>query len=124
MNAMLKAYNKDCINYGMVKKHRVKQQVVGITRVKILGNLEYDQISINVVDGFCSKLRARVGCFVRRTRNFAKRRKQIINLLYIAQINHNFIEAEKGLTPGMKESLTDKIWSWNDIFNVRLSFKI
>ena len=78
----------------------------------------------NNVDGFCSKLRARVGCFVRKTRNFAKRRKQITNLLHITQTNHNFIEFVNGITPAMKENLTKKIWSWNDVFSVRLSIKI
>ena len=86
--------------------------------------MNYDKIKINNVDGLCSKLRARVGCFVRETRNFAKKRKQICNLLHITQTNHNFIEAKNQITPGMKEGLTNKVLSWNDIFNVRLSIKI
>ena len=91
---------------------------------KVIGNLCYDKIKINNVDGLCSKLRARVGCFVRETRNFAKKRKQIVNLLHITQTNHNFIEAKNGVTSGMKEGLTSKSLSWNDIFEIRLSIKI
>jgi hypothetical protein len=121
---MLKFFNKDCINYGMIIKDKVKQKVIGIHKEKVLGNMKFEDISITHVDGFCSKLRARVGCFVRKTRNFAKRRKQINDLLQITQTNHNFIETKDGGTPALKEKLTNKVWTWNDIFNVRLSFKI
>ena len=123
-NAILEFFNKDCINYGQVIKDKENQIVYGIHKRKVLGNLNYDKIRINNVDGLCSKLRARVGCFVRGTRNFAKKRKQICNLLHITQTNHNFIEAKNGVTSGMKEGLTNKVLSWNDIFNVRLSIKI
>ena len=98
--------------------------VFGSHKRKVIGNLNYNEIRINNIDGLCSKLRARVGCFVRETRNFAKKRKQVINLLHITQTNHNFIEDRNGVTHGMKEGLTDKVLTWNDIFNVRLSIKI
>lgn len=91
---------------------------------KVFGNLAYSEIRINKVDGFCSKLRARIGCFVRKTRNFAKKRKQIVNLLHIFQTNHNFVEAKSRVTPAMKESLQSKPLTWNDIFNMRLSINI
>ena len=123
-NAILKYFNRDCVNYGQVIKDKEKQIVYGIHRRKVIGNLPFNKIAINNVDGFCSKLRARVGCFVRETRNFAKKRKQISNLLHITQTNHNFIEADNGITPGMREGLIDKVLSWNDVFNVRLSIKI
>ena len=105
-------------------KDKEEQKVIGIHKRKVIGNISFDKIAINNVDGFCSKLRARAGCFVRKTRNFAKRRKQIINLLHITQTNHNFIESKNGKTPAMKENLTKKIWSWNDVFNLILSIKI
>ena len=123
-NAIPKFFNKDCVNYGQVIKDKEMQIVFGIHKRKVIGNLSFDEIAINNVDGFCSKLRARVGCFVRKTRNFAKKRRQISNLLHITQTNHNFIESVKRKTPAMKEGLTKKIWSWNDVFNVRLSIKI
>lgn len=84
--------------------------------------MPFSEISIAHVDGLCSKLRARTGFFVRKTRNFAKRRKLISNVLQVWQLNHNVIEAEKGETPAMREGLTTKMWSWNDVFEVRLSF--
>jgi len=123
-NAIPKFFNKDCVNYGQVIKDKEKQIVIGIHKRKIFGNIPFDEIAINNVDGFCSKLRARAGCFVRKTRNFAKRRNQIKNILHIIQTNHNFVEAVKGDTPAMREGLTKSILSWNDVFNKRLSFGI
>ena len=123
-NAIPKFFNKDCVNYGQVIKDKEKQIVIGIHKRKIFGNIPFDEIAINNIDGFCSKLRARAGCFVRKTRNFAKRRNQIKNILHIIQTNHNFVEAVKGDTPAMREGLTKSILSWNDVFNKRLSFGI
>ena len=97
------------MNYGQVIKDKEQQKVIGTHRRKVIGNLPFDKIAINNIDGFCPKLRARVGCFVRETRNFAKKRKQISNLLYITQTNHNFIESVNGKTPAIKEGLTIKI---------------
>ncbi len=123
-NAIKKFFNKDCVNYGQVIKDKEKQIIYGVHKRKILGNLNFNEIRINNIDGFCSKIRARIGCFVRETRNFPKKRKQIANLLHITQTNHNLIDARNGETPAMKEGLTDKIWSWNDVFNARKSIKI
>lgn len=61
---------------------------------------------------------------MRKTRNFAKKRKMISNILHITQTNHNCIESEYNETPAIREGLTNKILSWNDIFNVRIPFKI
>src|SRR3989338_2844396 len=123
-NAIPKFFNKECVNYGQVIKDKEKQIVFGTHRRKVIGNMSYDKIAINNIDGFCYKLRARVGCFVRETRNFAKKRRQINNLLHITQTNHNFIEAVKGKTPAMREGLVQRKLSWNDVFDVRLSIKI
>jgi len=123
-NAILNSFNKDCVNYGQVIKDKEQQIIYGVHKRKVFGNINYEDIRINNIDGFCSKLRARIGCFVRKTRNFSKKRNQIICLLHIMQTNHNFIEAEKGETPAIREGLTQKVWSWNDIFNMRLSVNI
>ncbi len=124
-NSMLKFFNKDCISYGQkIRAKDAKGRIIGIFKRKVIGNMPYSEISLNHVDGFCSKLRARVGCFVRKTRNFAKKRKQIVNLLHITQTNHNFIESECGETPATREKIIDKILTWNDVFNVRISIKI
>jgi len=123
-NAIPKHFNKDCVNYSKVIKDKEGQIVIGTYKRDVFGRMSYDNASINNIDGFCSYLRARVGCFVRETRNFAKKRKQIVNILHVTQTNYNFIEAENGETPAIKEGLTDKVWEWNDIFDMRLSVNI
>jgi hypothetical protein len=123
-NAIEKFFNRDCVNYGQVIKDKEKQIVYGTHKRKILGDMSYSEIRINNIDGFCSKLRSRIGCFVRKTRNFPKKRKQIADLLHITQTNHNLIDARNGETPAMKERLTDRIWSWNNILDTMISVKI
>lgn len=120
-NAIVKKFHKDSVNYGQVIKDKIQQKIIGMHRRKVFGNMSFSEIKINMIDGFCSKLRARVGCFVRKTRSFAKRRRLITNVLHITQTNHNFIEAKKRKTPAMREGLTNKIWKWNDVFNKMLS---
>ena len=123
-NAIVKEFNKDSVNYGQVIKDKEKQIIIGNHKRKVLGNISFSEIKINKIDGFCSKLRARAGCFVRKTRNFAKKRRLIVNVLHITQTNHNFIEAKQGKTPAMKEGLTKKVLVWDDIFKRRLSINV
>lgn len=123
-NAIETRFNKDCVNFGQVIKDKEKQKIIGSHKRKVLGNLPFSEIAINNIDGFCSKLRSRIGCFIRKTRNFAKRRRRIVNALHIMQTYHNFVEVNYGATPAIKEGLTNKIWTWNHVFNTRLSVKI
>lgn len=123
-NAILKYFHKDSVNYGQKIKDKIQQKIIGMHKRKVFGNISFSEIKINMIDGFCSKLRARVGCFVRKTRNFAKRRRLIRNVLDITQTNHNFIEARKRKTPAMREGLTRRIFTWNDVFNRRMSSEI
>lgn len=124
INAIPKHFHKDSVRYGRVIKDKCGQMVIGAHQEKVFGNMDYSDISINNVDGFCSKLRARAGCFVRKTRNFAKRRKHINNVLHITQTNHNFINDNEKETPAMREGLLKRKLEWHDIFNVRTSFII
>ena len=124
-NALLKFFNKDCVNYGQIIKSKDNNgKIIDRYTRKVLGNINFNQIRINNIDGFCSYLRARIGCFVRKTRNFAKKRNQIVSLLHITQTNHNFIEAKKRITPAMLEGLQSKPLTWNNIFNKRLSINV
>ena len=107
------------MQYGQVVKEKERQMVIGTHPRQVLGAMPFSEISIAHVDGLCSKLRARTGFFVRKTRNFAKRRKLISNVLHVWQLNHNVIEAKNGETPAMRERLTTKIWGWDDVFAVR-----
>lgn len=109
------------INHAIKKKIRIHQKIVGIISKVILGNIPKDEIGITQVDGFCSKLRERISCFVRKARSFAKRKLCIEQRLEIFSIQHNFIETKKGKTPAMREGLQNKPLTWELFFNVRLT---
>ena len=118
---MVEFFNKDCINYGQVIKDKEKQIVFGSHKRKVIGNLPFDEISIAHVDGLCSALRERTKCSVRKSKTFAKKRQTIKDLLSIYQAYHNLINARHGKTPCMKEGLTDFIWSWGKLLNMKIS---
>jgi len=109
------------INYGIRKKIRINQKVVGIISKVVLGKIPKNEISITKIDGFCSKLRERIACFTRKARGFAKKKWSITTRLEIFSIQHNFIEKKKGTTPAMLEGLTNKPLTWNTFFHKRLT---
>lgn len=123
-NAIAEIFNTDCVEYGQVIKDKEKQMIYGTHKRRVLGVMPYDEISIAHIDGFCSKLRARIGCFVRKTRNFAKKRKHIRNVLHILQTNHNCIEHLNGSTPAIREGLLKRKMSWNKILSARIPFTV
>jgi hypothetical protein len=110
------------INYGLRKKIKKGQKIVGIVSKVIYGIIPKDQIGITEVDGFCSKLRERISCFTRKARSFAKRKLCIEQRLEIFSIQHNFIEKKKGKTPAMREGICEKPLAWNTLFQIRLSY--
>ncbi|MBW2977030.1 hypothetical protein KY347_06305, partial [Candidatus Woesearchaeota archaeon] len=114
-------FPKEALNYAVRKKARLNGKVVGVISKVIFGNMPKDKVSINQIDGFCSKLRERISCYTRKARTFAKKKICIEQRLEIFSIQHNFIEAKNRKTPAMKEGLQSKPLTWNDFFNIRLS---
>src|SRR3989344_48744 len=98
-NALLKFFNKDCINYGQVIKDKYQQIIYGGHKRKVIGDMSYEKISIAHVDGLCSALRERIKCSVRKAKTFAKKRRTIEDLLDIYQAYHNLVNAWEGETP-------------------------
>lgn len=119
-NAILKFFNKDCVNYGQVIKDKIDQKVIGSHVRKVLGSFDYNEIRINIVDGFCSALRERLKFSVRRAKTFAKKRKTISELLAIYQAYHNLIKDDNGKTPCVAEGLTSHIWNWGALLNTKI----
>lgn len=122
LNSMLKVFNEDCVNYGQVIKDKIAQKVIGSHVRKVFGNPAYSEIYINNVDGFCSALRERIKCSVRRAKTFAKKRSTVSDMLAIYQAYHNLIDARSGKTPCMLEGMVSKVWSWSDLFHQRLTY--
>jgi len=114
-------FPQGAVNYGVRKKIKVGLRVVGIISKVIFGKISEDDIYINGVDGFCSKLRERISCYTRKARSFAKRKLCIEQRLEIFSVQNNFIEKKKGETPAMKEGLINKPLTWKTFFHIRLS---
>ncbi|HIJ01643.1 hypothetical protein J4399_02360 [Candidatus Woesearchaeota archaeon] len=121
ITAIKNNFPQGTINYGIRKKIRINQKIVGITNAIIIGNVNRGEIAINHIDGFCSKLRERISCFTRKARSFSKRKQCIEERLEIFSIQHNFIEQKKHKTPAMKEEIINKPLTWNTFFQKRLS---
>ena len=109
------------MNYGQKIKDKIGQLIIGSHKRKVLGNINFNEISIAHVDGLCKALRERGKCFVREASTFPKKRKLIFTILSIFQAYHNFIDARKGLTPYMKEGISAYIWTWGKLLNVKIS---
>ena len=120
-NAICKEFHKDSVNYGQVIKDKKEQIIYGVHKRKVLGNMNFNEISIAHVDGFCKALRERGKCFVREASTYPKKRKMIFIILSIFQAYHNFIDTRKGLTPCMKEGISDHIWTWGKLLNAKVS---
>ena len=122
LTAIENNFPQGTVNYAIRKKIRQGQKVVGIVSKIVFGNISKKMISINQVDGFCSKLRERISCFTRKARGFAKKKICIEQRLEIFSIQHNFIETKKGKTPAMKEGLQNKPLVWSQILHTGLSY--
>ena len=119
--AIINHFSKNSINYGIRKKVKIDGKIVGVVNKIIYGNISKDEIRINHIDGFCSKLRERISCFTRKARSFAKRKATLDDRLEIFSVQHNFIEKKLGKTPAMKEGLISKPITWEIFFHRRLS---
>lgn len=120
-NAIAKNFNNDSVQYGQVIKDKIMQIVYGVHKRKVIGNMPYQNISIAHVDGLCKALRERGKCFVREASTYPKKRKMIFIILSIFQTYHNLIDARKGLTPCMKEGISNYIWTWGKLLNTKIS---
>ena len=121
MTAIAKHFHTDAVRYGLRKKIKIGQKIVGIVSEAIFGNPPLDKIGITQIYGFCSKLRERISCFTRKARSFAKCKTGLEKRLEIFSVQHNFMEKKKGKTPAMREEITSKIWNWSRVLHARLT---
>jgi len=121
ITAIANHFHTDAIRYAQRKKIKKGQKILGIVSEKIFGNPDWGDITINHIDGFCSKLRERISCFTRKARSFAKRKTCIETRLEIFSVQHNFMEKKKGKTPAMREGLLSKILDWSHILHLHLT---
>lgn len=119
ITAIAKHFHTDAVRYGIRKKIKIGQKIVGVVSETVFGNPDRMKIGITQIDGFCSKLRERISCFTRKARSFAKRKTGLEDRLEIFSVQHNFMEKKKGSTPAMKEEITSKIWDWSSVLHAR-----
>jgi len=113
-DGLAKVYSEPCIAYGQVIKHREKNRVVAVNRETVWGRPAPEAISTSTVEGYNNKIRQRINRFGRRTASFTKKIAAYIGALNMFQFMSNFIDAKKGITPAMKEGITDHRWTWGE----------
>ena len=119
MTALLNNFRKDCLIYGQLIKIVRSRKLIDKYKRKIFGNPDYEDIDTVNIESYNSILRERIGCLVRRTKCFSKKRSMFENHLDIFQAYNNTMKKYDNKTPCMKEGLTQKKWFWIDIFNFR-----
>jgi hypothetical protein len=117
-----KFYPVGFINYGQVVKIREKGRVIGKEKRVIYGDLEPSNIETINIENFHGILRERIGRLVRKTKCFAKKKKQLENATELFEFHWNAMDPlPNKLTPAMMEQLTDHIWTWHEFLYFRLS---
>ena len=122
MTAIQHHFPQGTVNYAIRKKIKKGDKILGIISKIKHGIIPKDQISITIIDGVCSKLRERIGCFIRKARSFVKRKQSLVQRLELFSVQHNFIEKREGETPAMGEGIMRKAVSWSEILHARLSY--
>lgn len=102
------------IDYGRVIKQHTADGLVAVIREKVLGNPAIASISTSVVEGYNNKIRQRISRFARKTASFSKTVVAHTRLMDLFQFVNNFIDAKEGMTPAMREGITDHIWTWQE----------
>jgi len=112
-----KYYPETCMDYGQLIKVREGGKVVDKIHNIVYGSPSVEDIETTDVENFNGILRERVGRLVRKTKCYSKRKHALINAVEFIQFHWNFMDPlHDNQTPGMLESLTDHIWSWDDFF--------
>jgi hypothetical protein len=111
---ILPLYFED-LDYGQLVKKRIKGRVVDKEKRIIHGFPGMIGLETTSIEGFNSILRERLGRLVRKTKCYAKKLITLNSSLEIFQFYWNMIKLLKGSTPAMKEHITVKPWTWNDL---------
>lgn len=116
-------FNTKYVRYGQVVKIREKGRVVDKIKRGIYGKPRHKKIETTNVENYNGILRERVGRLVRKTKCFPKRAKQLDNAVTVFGFYWNFIKPlHRAETPAMTEGLMDRVWTWEDFFNGKISF--
>ena len=115
IEAIKNNFDENCVEYSQVIKIKENQKVIAIDTKNIFGEMPKEKITMRKIDSYCGTLRERIPIYVRETKAFSKKRRNVENRLDIFQVYRNFIWKKKGKIPAMKEGITDEVWTWNKI---------
>jgi IS1 family transposase len=108
-------YADTCVDYGQVVKIREEGRVVDKIKRIVFGNPKMEDIETTNIENFIGILRERVGRLVRKTKCYSKRKSRLKDATELIQFHWNFMDTiHDNETPGIIESLTDHVWSWNE----------
>lgn len=112
----------DSINYGQLVKIRDSNgRLMGKEKRVIYGNPDESDIDTVNVENFNGILRERVGRLVRKTKCFSRKKYRLHCAVSLFQFYWNFIsEFRRGKSPAMLESLSKRLWTWDDLFYAKL----
>lgn len=116
-------YNKDCLCYGQVIKHKDGKKLFPPIRRKVYGNPSLEEISTNANECFNSVLRGKLSRLVRRSKCHSKEKCVLNNGLFLFQFYWNFMnELDKKLTPAILEKEATKVWTWGNFLHTKLRY--
>ena len=132
-SAILENFDVETINYGQLVKEREGGRVVGKTRTIIFGEVDDVDIDTVYIERYNLTLRHGISRLVRKSLCFSKCKGMLDNHLDVYQCYNNLIRVNSALTiktekgeknivrtPCIAESITDHIWTWEEL----LMFKI
>jgi hypothetical protein len=108
-------YADTCMEYGQVLKIRENGKVVEKKKRNVFGKPEIEDIETTNIENFNGILRERVGRLVRKTKCYSKEKSRLRDATELIQFHWNFMDTiHDNRTPAMIESLSDRIWNWED----------
>ncbi len=103
------------MDYAQLVKIRENGRVVDLKKRVVYGSPNVEDIILTDVENFNGILRERIGRLVRKTKCYPKSKTMLSNAVEVIQFYWNFMNPlYDSMTPGMIESLTDHVWSWDD----------
>jgi hypothetical protein len=110
--------------YGQVVKEREGRRVVKVEKRLVLGppTTELAHISTSLLERQNGMARSRNRYLVRKTYAFAKRVGYMDDQCAVDETVYNFCRKHRGLkgkTPGMRQGITDHVWSVAEVLRYR-----
>lgn len=116
-------FETNTLDYGQIIKIKEKGIVVRKEKRIIFGEPKKEDIETVNVECLNTILRNRLSRLVRKTQCHAKSKYKLRDAVELFKFHWNFMKSIRGkLSPGMKEEITHKIWTWGNFLHSKLTF--